>query len=284
MSSSEFSATSSISFSRYSCACAWSSSGISWGSGAPLPSPCATKAFMSIRSITPRTSCSEPIGISVATTCVAEGALERLQGPEEVGPLAVEHVDEDEAGKAFAVSALPEPLGVDLDAHHRVHDNHRGIDHPKRRDRVGDEARLPGRVDQVDLASVVLKRGDRGADRHLALVLVPLEVGDGGAVLDTAEAVDDTGLEEQRFVERRLAAAAMADQGDVPDSVCGLVRHWARTLYASPAVAKAPLRRPQARVTCASSAWSAAAERPWSGAARQRDSVTPHSGESQARG
>ena len=70
---------------------------------------------MSIRSTTPRTSCSAPIGISVATTCGAEGRLQRVEGGEEVGALAVEHVDEDEPGQALVVGAAPEPLGVDLD-------------------------------------------------------------------------------------------------------------------------------------------------------------------------
>src|SRR6266511_2197992 len=53
MSSSEFSATSSL----------------------PLPSPPYSNALMSIRSMTPRTSCSEPIGISVATTCEPKASL-----------------------------------------------------------------------------------------------------------------------------------------------------------------------------------------------------------------
>ena len=46
----------------------------------------------------------------------AEGGLERIEGAEEVGALAVEHVDEDEPGQAAGVGPLPEPLGVDLDA------------------------------------------------------------------------------------------------------------------------------------------------------------------------
>src|SRR5918995_1604368 len=75
MSSSEFSATSSISFSRYSVAWSESSSGIGTSFELPLPSPSYSNAFMSIRSITPRTSCSLPIGISVATTCWPKASL-----------------------------------------------------------------------------------------------------------------------------------------------------------------------------------------------------------------
>ena len=72
----------------------------------------------------------------------AEGGLQRVEGSEEVGPLAIEHVDEDEPGEALGVGAAPEPLGVHLDPHRRVDDNHRRVRDPQRRDRVGDEARL----------------------------------------------------------------------------------------------------------------------------------------------
>ena len=138
--------------------------------------------------MTPRTSCSEPIGISVATTWLPKAPLQRLEGAEEVGALAVEHVDEDEPRQALLVGALPEPLGVDLDPHHGVDDDDRGVGDAQRGDRVGDEARLARGVDQVDLAAVVLEGGDGGADRHLPLLLVGLVVGDGGAVLDACRA------------------------------------------------------------------------------------------------
>src|SRR3954451_24964494 len=69
MSSSEFSATSSNSFSRYSSAVAAMSSGIGISLQFSRSVPSYSYAFMSIRSITPLNSCSAPIGISVATAC-----------------------------------------------------------------------------------------------------------------------------------------------------------------------------------------------------------------------
>ncbi len=69
MSASETSATSSMSFSRYSCASAACCSGISICSKSRRPDEVWRKAFMSTRSITPSSSCSAPSGISVATTC-----------------------------------------------------------------------------------------------------------------------------------------------------------------------------------------------------------------------
>ena len=50
---------------------------------------------------------------------------------------------------------------------------------------------------------------------RLLLVLVP--VGDGRALLDDAEPVRGTCLEEHRLDERGLAGAAVTDDGDVAD-------------------------------------------------------------------
>src|SRR5262249_27648907 len=156
---------------------------------------------------------------------VAEGALQRPDRAEEVRALAVEHVDEDESSQTLPVAALPEPLRVHLDPQRGVPDDHRRVDDAQRSDRIRDEARLPGRVEQVDLAVEVLEGGHGGADRHLSRLLVGLEVRNGGTILDAAEAVGHPGLEQHRLVERGLTRAPMAYEGDVPDPVGGLVRH-----------------------------------------------------------
>jgi hypothetical protein len=154
-----------------------------------------------------------------------EGSLQRVQRGEEVGALAVEHVDEDEPGQALGVGALPESFGLNLDAGDAVDDDHRRVGGPQRRRRVRDEAGVAGRVDQVDLTVVVLEAGDAGIDRKPALLLVGLVIGDRRAVLDLAEPVDRTGLEQHRLVQARLPAAAMTDQRDVANPICSLVRH-----------------------------------------------------------
>ncbi len=155
----------------------------------------------------------------------AEGRLERFEGLEEVGALAVEHVHEDEAGEALVRGALPEALGVDLDAGDGVHDDHGRVDDPERGQRVGDEARVARRVDQVDLAVVKVDRGDRRVDRHLALLLVRLVVADRRPLDDRAQAVDLPGLEQDRLGEAGLATAAVPDEGDVSDPVWSPMAH-----------------------------------------------------------
>ena len=149
----------------------------------------------------------------------AEGGLQRLEGAEEVGALAVEHVDEEHPRQVELLGALPQADRVDLGAHDRVdHEDGRFAD-PQGAERVGDEAGLARGVDEVDLALVPVERAQRRADRHLARLLVGVGIGGRVAIQDRAQPVDGAGLEQQRLVDRGLPAAAMADKGDVPDAV-----------------------------------------------------------------
>ena len=87
----------------------------------------------------------------------AEGGLERLERAEEVGALAVEHVHEDHPRDVELGGALPQAQRRDLDAHDGVDDEDRRLADAQRAERVGDEARLAGRVEQVDLAVLPLE-------------------------------------------------------------------------------------------------------------------------------
>ena len=81
-----------------------------------------------------------------------ERGLQRLERAEEVGTLAVEHVHVQHPCDVELGGPLPQPPGADLRAHHRVDHEHRRLADPQRAERVGDEARLARRVEQVDLA------------------------------------------------------------------------------------------------------------------------------------
>ncbi len=79
----------------------------------------------------------------------------------EVGALAVEHVHEDDARQPELLGAVPHARGVHLDAHHAGDDDERAFDDAQRRDRVGLEAGVARRVDQVDLAALPLEVAER---------------------------------------------------------------------------------------------------------------------------
>jgi len=135
----------------------------------------------------------------------------------EVGALAVEHVDEDDARELVLLGALPDAGRVDLDAHDAAQHDDDALDDPQRRIRVGLEAGVAGRVDEVDLPVVPLEMAERAGERHAAFLLVLVPVGGRRPLLDSPEPVRLSRLEEQRFDERGLPDAAVAGDGDVPD-------------------------------------------------------------------
>ena len=146
---------------------------------------------------------------------------ELLERAEEVGALAVEHVDEDDARESEVGRELPRARRPDLDAHDPGHGQERALDDPRGRPELALEARIARDVDEVQLPPLPLGPRERRRDRELALVLVLVRVRDRRARLDRAEAVDGARLEEQRLDERRLSRPAVADDGDVAD-LCGL--------------------------------------------------------------
>ena len=89
-----------------------------------------------------------------------ERALERLERPEEVGVLAVEHVDEHEPRQAELGRPRPQAHGLPLDADHRIDDEDRRLADAQRPKRVSDKARLTRSIEQVDAALHPLDRAD----------------------------------------------------------------------------------------------------------------------------
>lgn len=98
--------------------------------------------------------------------------LERSQGLEEVGAVAVEHVDEDEPGSVKLGGARPQPARGHLDSGYGVDDEDGGLANTQSGERVGDEARLAGRVQQVDLVLAPGGGAESQRNRHLTRLLL----------------------------------------------------------------------------------------------------------------
>ncbi len=86
----------------------------------------------------------------------AERFPQESEGVVEIGALAVQHVADDDAAEPARRGAIPEPLVLDLDAEHRVDDDDGGLDDPQGGDGVGEEARVAGRVDEVERETVAV--------------------------------------------------------------------------------------------------------------------------------
>ena len=196
----------------------WRRPSTSPGISASLTLPSAvTRAFIAIRSTTPVKPASLPIGSWSGHEPALQPLLQRLERAVEVGALAVEAVDDDRARQGVLVGELPDLLRLHLHARHRVHHHDRGARHAQPRARVGDEVAVPGRVDQVEAVALVVAEGDRGVQRDLALDLVGVEVGGGGAVVHLAEPGGGPACEQDRLDQGGLAHAAVAHERDVAD-------------------------------------------------------------------
>jgi hypothetical protein len=116
-----------------------------------------------------------------------EPALDRLERPAEVGALAVHPVHEDEPWQAVFLGELRDLLRLHLDARHRVHDEHRALDDPEPRPRLGDEVAVPGHVHEVEPVVAVVAVGHTDVDRDLALHFLGIEIGRGRAVVHATQ-------------------------------------------------------------------------------------------------
>ena len=143
--------------------------------------------------------------------------LDLSERAEEVGALAVEHVDEQHPREAELVRHVLHARRAHLEPHHPVDDDERALDDPQRAPCLALEARVARHVQQVDLAVLPGRVGERERDRHPPLLLVLVPVADRGAGVDRAQPVDLVGLEQQRLDEGRLAGTTMADDSDVAD-------------------------------------------------------------------
>ena len=147
----------------------------------------------------------------------AERLLQRLHRAFEGRAVAVHPVHHDEARDVVVAGVAPDLLRLDLDPRHAVDHHDGGVGDAQGGAGLGEEVRVAGRVEEVQLGFAPLAVGDGGLQADLPLDLVGIEVGDGRAVVHAAEAVDRSHVEEHRGDQRRLPAASVADHGHVAD-------------------------------------------------------------------
>ena len=107
---------------------------------------------------------------------LAEGLLQGGDGGVEVGPLAVQHVAEQDARQAAVFGPAPQTLGLHLDAVDAVDHHERRLYDSQGGDGVGLEAGVAGSVDQVEEDALALDVGEGGREAELAFLLVVVEV------------------------------------------------------------------------------------------------------------
>ena len=102
---------------------------------------------------------------------LAEGLLDALEQVLAIDVLGVDLVDHDEAVEAALLRPLHEAPGHHLDAVLRIdHDRH-GLHRGERGQRVAEEIRVTGRVEQVDAHLLAVRLHGEGGDGELERVL-----------------------------------------------------------------------------------------------------------------
>ena len=137
----------------------------------------------------------------------------------EVGVLAVEPADEEDARRPPRLELVPRDLRAHLDPRGRVDEHDRGVRDPHPGALVGGEVRVAGRIDEVDLHALVREGGEGHVDGDVALLLLGIGVEDARRVVHLAQARGRADSVQERFDEARLAGAAVTDDDDVADLV-----------------------------------------------------------------
>ena len=114
-------------------------------------------AVMCRRSTMPVSSCSTPIGRWMATHCEPSCARSWSSVRKKSARSRSSMFTKTTRASPSVFGAVPVARGLHLDAHDAADRDERALDDVQRGDRVALEARLAGRVDEVDLAALPLE-------------------------------------------------------------------------------------------------------------------------------
>ena len=147
----------------------------------------------------------------IRSEALADGADRRVG----IGPNAIHLVDEGHARHVVLVGLTPDGLGLRLHAMHGVEDHQSAIQDAQRSLDLGREVHVSGRVDDVDAAVPPVARGGRRHDGDAALTLLRHPVHLGRAIVNDANAMDASRIEEDALGRGRLAGIDVGDDADV---------------------------------------------------------------------
>jgi hypothetical protein len=138
-------------------------------------------------------------------------------------PGAVELVDEADTRDAVLVGLTPNGLGLRLDAGDAVEHANRAVEHAKAALDFHREVDVAGRVDDVDAVLDAVTRpeaGRRGGrDRDAALLLLLHPVHRRGALVNLADLVRNTRVEQNALGRRGLTGVDVGHDADVSEFV-----------------------------------------------------------------
>ena len=170
------------------------------------------------------TSCSVPIGISVATTWGPNAALSESSVRKKSARSRSSMLTNTSRARSSSAARLQRRLAWTSTPITALMTKIADSQTCRRPERIGDEARIPGRVDQVDTAIRATRTTSSVAEIDIwrafssgseSETVVP-------SITDPSRLVAPA-CEQQRLVQRGLTTAPVADEGHVADPIRGLV-------------------------------------------------------------
>ena len=123
-----------------------------------------------------------------------------------------------DARDAELVGLTPDRLRLRLDARHAVEHHHRAVEHAQAALDLDGEVDVAGGVDEVDVVVAPGEAGGGGGDGDAALALLRHPVHRRLPLVDLADLVDASRVEEEALADRRLAGVDVRDDADVADA------------------------------------------------------------------
>ena len=169
----------------------------------------------------------------------AESGLDLFQQRLWIHALRVDLVDDDQPVAPALCGPVHHPARHRLDARGRADDDGSGLHRFQRRQRLAQEFRRAGRVDQVRVDAAMPEMQQRRIERMKDALLKRIVVADGGAALHAAGSADRARFPQQCFGQRGFARSGWTDQGqraqgcDVRQGHDGL--RWKQMSMVSPA-------------------------------------------------
>ncbi len=147
----------------------------------------------------------------------AEAVADFIEDGLEIGPFAVQLVDERQPRHVILVGLPPHRFALRLDAFAGAEHDDAAVEHAQAALDLGREVDVAGRIDQVDYDVLPRKLHAGRVDGDAAFGLLRIVIGRGGAHIHLAGAMLRPAGKQHPLGHRRLAGVDVGNDADVAD-------------------------------------------------------------------
>jgi hypothetical protein len=134
-----------------------------------------------------------------------------------VRSFAIHFIDEGDAGNVIFVCLPPDGFALGFDTLAGGKNDDTAVKNTQRAFDFGSEIDVPRRVDEVERVVFPVKSNGGGLNGNASFLFFGIVVGNGGALIDHTDFVDEVGVEEHSFGNGRLSCIDMGDDSDISE-------------------------------------------------------------------